>query len=167
MEFFFCRSCCLFRSHACHLLTFRLASQAFSSEVVYDQRALTQPDSSPRDPGRGALTRSAHMLMISLLNAPTSTAKRMHLCVCVFMPKATNSLLTITRNGGCVRVYSSSGRNLSRGGEGGLLPYFPSTLAWMCRYTQKQYRCVMWKSDRGSETSACVRYGNNSPKVTC
>lgn len=55
--------------------------------------------------------------MISLLNAPTSTAKCMHLCVCVFMPRATNSLLTITRNGGCVRVYSSSGRNLGAGGR--------------------------------------------------
>lgn len=55
---------------------------------------------------------SAHMLMISLLNAPTSTAKCIQLCM--FMPRATNSLLTITRKGGCVRVYSSLDLNLGK-----------------------------------------------------
>lgn len=53
---------------------------------------------------------SAHMLMISLLNGPKSTAKCIQLCM--FMPRATNSLLTMTRKGGSVRVYSGLDLNL-------------------------------------------------------
>ena len=55
---------------------------------------------------------SARMLMISPLNAPVSSAKCIQLCM--FMPRATNSLLTIARKGGCVRVYSSLDLNLWR-----------------------------------------------------
>lgn len=78
---------------------------------VYDQYSLTQPDCPPGLVAAG-LNCSAHMLMISLLNAPTSTAKCIQLCM--FMPRATNSLLTITRKGGCVRVYSSLDLNLGK-----------------------------------------------------
>lgn len=53
------------------------------------------------------------MLMISLLNASTSTAKCIQLCM--FVPRATNSLLTITGKGGSVRVYSCFDLNLGEG----------------------------------------------------
>lgn len=68
------------------------------------------------------LNRSAHMLMISPLNAPVSTVKCIHLCM--FMPRATNSPLTITRKGGSIKVYSSLDLNL--GESAGLFSLYTS-----------------------------------------
>lgn len=88
---------------------------------VYDQYSLTQPGHPPGLMAAG-LNCSGHMLMISLLNAPTSMAKCIQLCM--FMPRATNSLLTITRKGGSVRVYSSLDLNL--GESAGLFSLYTS-----------------------------------------
>lgn len=52
------------------------------------------------------------MAMLPLLNAPMSMAKCIQLCM--VMPRATNSLLTITCRGGCVRVCSSLDLNLGK-----------------------------------------------------
>lgn len=52
------------------------------------------------------------MLMLPLLNAPPFVAKRKRLCM--VMPRATNSLLTVTCNRGCVRVCSSLDLNLGK-----------------------------------------------------
>lgn len=51
-------------------------------------------------------------LMLPLQNGPTSTTK--HIRLCTVMPRATNSLLTITCKGGCVRVCSSLDLNLGK-----------------------------------------------------
>lgn len=91
-----------------HFLLDVLSEQVFfhtgKISEVYDQYSLTQPNSPPGLVAAG-LNCSAHMLMISLLNGAKSTAKCIQLCM--YMPRPTNSLLTITRKGGCVRVYSS------------------------------------------------------------
>lgn len=106
------------------------------------------------------------MLMISLLNAPTAMAKCIQLCM--FMPRATNSLLTIARKGGSVRVYSSSDLNLR---ESGWLIF---SLHWLgCANT---HRCTSgWnnaapffrKSTQGLRTPGCIRQDNNSSTITC
>lgn len=107
-DLFACQSPALF-------LVLVLGEQAFSTDEeviiseVCDQYSLTQPGCPPGLRAAG-LNCSARMLMISLLNAPKSTAKCIQLCM--FMPRATNSLLTITRKGGIVRVYSSLDLNL-------------------------------------------------------
>ena len=60
--------------------------------------------------------------MLPLQNGPTSMTKCLQLCI--VMPMATNSLLTITSKGGCVRVCLSLHLNLGK--SVGLFPFYTS-----------------------------------------